>query len=213
MTIQRQDLSDTVSLLYDLGTAHGRFVYGSIENFANDILKIAGDNDLLTFTNSQQTKERAFLKEIGFSCDNIQIHTGNSSDRMMGHFITNDDLKKNTKEIAELLEKRQKVEAAAQEFFRAKINDNEKFKVGDCILYNEKIPDFRTRVITSTIYLYRIIEVLPSGRVLFARDGETHVYRNYEYGDGGYPSTRLFRPYCTSEEYEEKVKELMNASS
>ena len=212
MTIQRQALSDTVSLLYDLGTAHGRLVYNSVENFAVDILKVAGDHDLLTFTNNQQTKERAFLKEIGFSCDNIQVSVNNASERMMGHFITNDDLKKSLEGLNERLKKIKKVEKAAQDFFLSRI-DNE-LRVGDHVFYSTSLLGFNQRLVNTANVVYVITRFLPSGRVKFVLSGGHGIeYKNYEFGDGGYPAGNCYKPICTRKEYEDKIQELVDASS
>ncbi|RUP39356.1 MAG: hypothetical protein EKK63_10180 [Acinetobacter sp.] len=224
MTIQRQALSDTVSLLYDLGTAHGRLVYNSVENFAVDILKVAGDHDLLTFTNNQQTKERAFLKEIGFSCDNIQVSVHNASERMMGHFITNDDLKKSLEGLNERLKKIKKVEKAAQDFFLSRI-DNE-LRVGDHVFYSTSLLGFNQRLVNGDINMndqrlvntasvvYVITRFLPSGRVKFVLSGGHGIeYKNSQFGDGGYPAGNCYKPICTQKEYEDKVQELINATS
>lgn len=212
MTIQRQALSDTVSLLYDLGTAHGRLVYNSVENFAVDILKVAGDHDLLTFTNNQQTKERAFLKEIGFSCDNIQVSVHNASERMMGHFITNDDLKKSLEGLNERLKKIKKVEKAAQDFFLSRI-DNE-LRVGDHVFYSASFLGFNQRLVNTANVVYVITRFLPSGRVKFVLSGGHGIeYKNSQFGDEGYPASNCYKPICTRKEYEDKIQELVDASS
>lgn len=212
MTIQRQALSDTVSLLYDLGTAHGRLVYNSVENFAVDILKVAGDHDLLTFTNNQQTKERAFLKEIGFSCDNIQVSVHNASERMMGHFITNDDLKKSLEGLNERLKKIKKVEKAAQDFFLSRI-DNE-LRVGDHVFYSASLLGFNQRLVNTANVVYVITRFLPSGRVKFVLSGGHGIeYKNSQFGDEGYPAGNCYKPICTRKEYEDKIQELVDASS
>ena len=214
MTIQAQRLSDTTSLLFDLGSAHGKQVYTSVEDFAQAIAYVSNDCDLICFTNSSQTRERSFLQDLGFSMDNIQVSSNVSPDRMMSHFITNEDFQKKFKVVSKLKQVRLEAEKKALEFFFSRV-DKSPLKVGENIGYIRA--NLRTELLIREKYfstLYQITTILPSGRVKFKKVDGAGVARGKEYlnsysVDQGYEKEHCYRIDCTQAEFNEKVKEFM----
>ena len=66
MAILKQVLTGNIALLYDLGTAHRRHSYQSLEEFSKALSQVREGYDLVCFTNNSQAKERSYLRDLGF---------------------------------------------------------------------------------------------------------------------------------------------------
>lgn len=67
MAILSQHLTAGVVYLYDLGHAHSRYTYSTFEEFAIAVSKLASGVNSVCYTNQNQTIERGWLTEIGYS--------------------------------------------------------------------------------------------------------------------------------------------------
>lgn len=209
MTILKQVLTGNIALLYDLGTAHGRHSYQSLEGFSEALSQVREGYDLVCFTNNSQPKERSYLRDLGFSMDPIQIHERGNHDRMMGHFITSEAIAKSLEDGEKKAQLRKDAEKKASEYFVGLKKGP--LEVGDTFNYN-RFERLRPTISTSGVS-FIITQILPSGRVKFKLWGLNRAlgeeYYNHETNDGGYLSRDCHKADCTQEEFDAKVKEFM----
>lgn len=209
MTINKQVLTDNIALLYDLGTAHGRHAYQNLTDFSTALSEVREGYDLVCFTNSSQSKERSYLRDLGFSMDPIQVHGGESKDRMMGHFITSEAIAKSLEDGEKKAQLRKDAEKKAKEYFAGL--EKGPLGVGDVMVFSKSI--MSRPIIYRRGNSFGVTQILPSGRVKFKLWGLNRAlgeeYYNHETNDGGYPAVNCYKVDCTQEEFDAKVKEFM----
>lgn len=210
MTILKQVLTGNIALLYDLGTSHGRYSYTTLEGFSEALSQVCEGYDLVCFTNNSQTKERSYLRDLGFSMDPIQVHESGTKDRMMGHFISSEAIAKSLEGAEKTAQLRKDAEKKAKEYFAGL--ERGPLEVGDMMIFS------RTTLSRPIIYRpessFGVTQILPSGRVKFRLlSNSKHLigseYYNNETNDGGYLASHCYKVDCTQEEFDAKVKEFM----
>lgn len=211
MTILKQVLTGNIALLYDLGTAHGRYSFQDLKGFSEALSQVREGHDLVCFTNNSQAKERSYLRDLGFSMDPIQVHVSGNKDRMMGHFITSEAIAKSLEGVEKKVQLRKDAEKKAKEYFAGL--ERGPLEVGDMMVFS--------RAILSQPIIYRprstfgVTQILPNGRVKFKLWSEQYKkpfgteYYNNETNDGGYLASHCYKVDCTQEEFDAKVKEFM----
>lgn len=213
MTILKQVLTGNIALLYDLGTAHGRHSYQSLEGFSEALSQVREGYDLVCFTNNSQPKERSYLRDLGFSMDPIQVHESGNKDRMMGHFITSEAIAKSLEGVEKKVQLRKDAKKKAKEYFAGL--EKGPLEVGDIMVFSRGI--LSRPIIYSpggSFHSFAVSQILPSGRIKFRLlnghkrpiDAE---YYNHETHDGGYLASHCHKVDCTQEEFDAKVKEFM----
>lgn len=218
MAILKQVLTGNIALLYDLGTAHGRHSYQSLEGFSEALSQVREGYDLVCFTNNSQPKERSYLRDLGFSMDPIQINESGNKNRMMGHFITSEAIAKSLEGVEKKVQLRKDAEKRAKEYFAGLKKDP--LEVGDIMFFNRAImfrpiiysPGQSSQAWATACFI--VSQVLPSGRIKFRllNDHKRPIgdeYYNHETNDGGYLASHCHKVDCTQEEFDAKVKEFM----
>lgn len=211
MTVLKQVLTGNIALLYDLGTAHGRHSYQSLEGFSEALSQVREGYDLVCFTNNSQTKERSYLRDLGFSMDPIQINESGNKNRMMGHFITSEAIAKSLEGIEKKAQLRKDAEKKAKEYFAGLKKDP--LEVGDIMFPNRAIM-FQPIIHSPGQSSFIVSQILPSGRIKFRLLNNNKIpvgneYYNHETNDGGYLASHCHKVDCTQEEFDAKVKEFM----
>lgn len=211
MTILKQVLTGNIALLYDLGTAHRRHSYQSLEGFSEALSQVREGYDLVCFTNNSQPKERSYLRDLGFSMDPIQVNESGNKDRMMGHFITSEAIAKSLEGVEKKVQLRKDAEKRAKEYFAGLKKDP--LEVGDIMVFNPAIV-FRPIIYSPGQSFFIVSQILPSGRIKFRLLNRNKIpinneYYNHETNDGGYLASHCHKVDCTQEEFDAKVKEFM----
>lgn len=210
MTILKQVLTGNIALLYDLGTAHGRHSYRSLEGFSEALSQVREGYDLVCFTNNSQPKERSYLRDLGFSMDPIQVHESGNKDRMMGHFITSEAIAKSLEGIEEKVQLRKDAEKKAKAYFAGL--EKGPLEVGNIMVFSRGI--LSRPIIYNPRSSFVISRILPSDRIKFRLLSSNKIpvgdeYYNHETNDGGYLASHCHKVDCTQEEFDAKVKEFM----
>jgi hypothetical protein len=211
MTILKQVLTGNIALLYDLGTAHGRHSYRSLEGFSEALSQVREGYDLVCFTSNSQPKERSYLRDLGFSMDPIQINESGNKDRMMGHFITSEAIAKSLEGVEKKVQLRKDAEKRAKEYFAGL--EKGPLEVGDIMIFSKGILS-RPIIYSPRNSSFAVSQILPSGRIKFRLLNNNKIpvsdeYNNHETNDGGYPAVNCYKVDCTQEEFDAKVKEFM----
>ena len=211
MTILKQVLTGNIALLYDLGTAHERHSYQSLEGFSEALSQVREGYDLVCFTNNSQSKERSYLRDLGFSMDPIQVHENGNKDRMMGHFITSEAIAKSLEGVEKKAQLRKDAEKKAKEYFAGLKKDP--LEVGDIMVFSRAIM-FQPIIHSPGQSSFIVSQILPSGRIKFRllNDHKRPIgdeYYNHETNDGGYLAMHCHKVDCTQKEFDAKVKEFM----
>ena len=91
---QKHNYAETTQYIYNLGYAHGHPRASNTKEFAGWIKERVGTTfNIICFTNSQQSTERGFLKELGFET----IHHEEST--MNAHYISKEVWKKTCEKL------------------------------------------------------------------------------------------------------------------
>lgn len=201
-------VSPTLTYVYDLGSAHNREVFGSVETFAESLmnaLMLYPDTAICCWTNSGQSRERGYLNIIGFES------TAFPNTRMQFHSITREKWDEFSKDIKKKVEEARKKEEEIIAKWWADYHEAEELegrkpdeiRVGDLIIYVSNNDKNVRRSGSSNARaagwaIYYIDEVLPSGNVRFriTRPNDEpygNVFVNYDSLDRGYPQRNCVR--------------------